>query len=174
MYSIQPEGQPKARGQKMWQTQKKLRSSQNRSANRPFSSLQSSGMIKGCFLTPSRPRTKNKKTKWETLGRIQYPINHCKGTQITKAENSKFWFDHFNKIVNLCSSTVHFSLEIQMPKRPLVVKTYGRHKYRTVKAQSWLSPDETFLSPFGDQSRLSSKFEFNTSDTNLKPKTARW
>ncbi|KAK2572320.1 Serine/threonine-protein kinase haspin [Acropora cervicornis] len=61
-----------------------------------------------------------------------------------------------------------------MPKRPLVVKTYGRHKYRTVKAQSWLSPDETFLSPFGDQSRLPSKFEFNTSDTNLKPKTSRW
>ncbi|XP_044172432.1 homeobox protein Hox-D4-like [Acropora millepora] len=60
-----------------------------------------------------------------------------------------------------------------MPKRPLVVKTYGRHKYRTVKAQSWLSPDETFLSPFGDQSRLPSKFEFNTSDTNLKPKTSR-
>ena len=49
---------------------------------------------------------------------------------------------------------MHFSLEIQMPKRPLVVKTYGRHKYRTVKAQSWLSPDETFLSPFADQSIL--------------------
>ena len=75
------------------------------------------------------------------------------GNLNTKAENSNICFVQYHKILILCSSRVYFSLEIQMSKRPLVVKTYGRHKNRTVKAQSWLSPDETFLSPFGDQSR---------------------
>ena len=63
---------------------------------------------------------------------------------------------------------------IEMPKKAAVVKTYGRHKYRTVKAQNWLSPDEDFRSPFGKPSHFPSKIEGGCSTNIFKPKSSQW
>jgi len=63
-----------------------------------------------------------------------------------------------------------------MAKKATVVKTYGRHKYRTVKAQIWLSPDEDFRSPFGKESRFNfpSKIEDASTANIFKPKSSQW
>ena len=122
---------------------------------------------------------------------IEYPTGHCEGRakKIREGLGRVFWDANERKIrKSLCSTlqphlysgnpySVEFSPKIQMSKKPLVVKTYGRHKYRTVKAQTWLSPDETFLSPFGrarDQTRFPSKFESASSKNNFKPKPSKW
>lgn len=64
------------------------------------------------------------------------------------------------------------SLKSQMSKKSRVVKTYGRHKHRTVKAQIWLSPDENVHSPFGNG--FPSKIEASSSKNVFKPKSSKW
>ena len=59
-----------------------------------------------------------------------------------------------------------------MSKKSRVVKTYGRHKHRTVKAQIWLSPDENVHSPFGNG--FPSKIEASSSKNVFKPKSSKW
>lgn len=61
-----------------------------------------------------------------------------------------------------------------MSKKSAVVKTYGRHKYRTVKAQIWLSPDDDFRSPFGNANRFPSEIEAASSTNVFKPKSSKW
>lgn len=59
-----------------------------------------------------------------------------------------------------------------MSKKSRVIKTYGRHKHRTVKTQIWLSPEENVHSPFGDG--FLSKIEASSSTNVFKPKLSKW
>ena len=62
-----------------------------------------------------------------------------------------------------------------MSKKPALIKTYGRHKYRTVKAQTWLSPEEAIYSPFENQEQHAFPSKIESASSNVsRPKTTLW
>ena len=117
-------------------------------------------------------------SRWEAC--VNNPTNLCEPKLVwqrtgpsIRAENSKIvWFSNyqfaFGKEAFFCPN----SLKSQMSKKSRVVKTYGRHKHRTVKAQIWLSPDENVHSPFGNG--YPSKIEASSSKNVFKPKSSKW